>query len=121
MEKVLKILVLDDEFLIRRSLQMTAESLGHQVKTAADGKTALSFWSDFNPDLAFVDILMPGMTGFEFLKKIPKDSSAKIILISAHDNLEEKEIKSAGASLFVKKPFDDIFKLMEKAVKLVLP
>lgn len=114
-----KILVVDDEFLIRRSLKLAGESRGHIMKEAEDGLSAFSLWSSFCPDLAFIDVLMPKMDGLELLKNIPRDSKTKIIIISAHDKLSEKDIQNKGADLFVKKPFNDIFKLIEQAEDLI--
>ena len=88
------------------------------MKEAEDGLLALSLWSSFDPDLAFIDVLMPKMDGLELLNKIPKDSKAKTIIISAHDELSEEDIKNKGADLFVKKPFNDIFKLIKQAEEL---
>lgn len=115
----MKILIVDDEILIRRSLQLAGESRGHVVRSAAHGIEALSLWPVFNPDLAFIDILMPEMDGLELLKKIPKDSKTKTIVISAHDEISGEDIKKMGADLFVKKPFSDIFLLIDQAEKLI--
>ena len=119
MKKILKILVVDDEILIRRSFQLAGESRGHIVQSAENGISALSFWSSFDPDLAFIDILMPHMDGFELLKQIPKESKAKTIMISAHDKMSEKDIKKKGADFFIRKPFNDIFQIIEQAEELV--
>ena len=116
----LKILVVDDEPLIRRSLKLVGESRGHIIKEAEDGLSALSLWSSFVPDLAFIDILMPKMNGLELLKQIPKCSKTKIIIISAHDELSETDLQKQGADLFVKKPFNDIFKLIDLAETLMI-
>ena len=118
MRKSLKILIVDDEVLIRRSLQLAGESRGHIVKSAEDGVSALSLWPSFGPDLAFIDILMPQMDGFGLLKKIPVESKAKTIMISAHDKMSERDIKKRGADLFIKKPFNDIFQIIERAEEL---
>ncbi len=115
----LKILVVDDEALIRRSIQLAGEARGHIVQTARDGWSALSLWADFNPDLAFIDILMPKMDGRELLRKIPESSKAKTVIISAHDEINEKDIQQMGADLFIKKPFSDIFLLIDQAEKLI--
>ena len=118
MKKKLKILIVDDEPLISRSLKMASESLGHLAKNVSSAEEALTVWPLFQPDLAFIDILMSGMSGLELLKQIPRKSHAKTILISAHDKLNEEEIKKAGADFFVKKPFDDIFVLIQQAEQL---
>ena len=120
MKKPLKILIVDDEPLIGRSLKIAGESLGHEAKAVSSGEEALDIWSEFQPDVAFIDILMQKMSGLELLKKIPKNSQTKTILISAHDKLNTEEIKKAGADCFIEKPFDDIFKLIQQAEKLIL-
>ena len=111
---------MDDEPLIRRSLKLAGESRGHIMKEAEDGLSALSLWPSFDPDLAFIDILLPKMDGLTLLKKILKNSKTKTILISAHDKMSEEDIKKSGADLFVKKPFADIFQLIEQAEALIL-
>ena len=118
-KRALKILIVDDEPLISRSFKMAGESLGHQIKTVSSAEEALKIWPLFQPNLAFIDILMSGMSGLELLKKIPKDFQTKTVLISAHDQLDEEEIKKAGADHFIKKPFDDIFSLIQKLAILV--
>ena len=118
MSKSLKFLVVDDEFLIRRALSLAGQSQGHIVKEAENGKEALKLWSSFEPDLAFIDILMPEMDGFQLLEKIPKDSKTKLIIISAHDDLKEREIKNKWVELFIQKPFESIFQVIETAEEL---
>lgn len=118
-EKSFRVFVLDDEFLINRSLEMALKSMGHEVQSAFNAEEALSSWRAFQPHLAFVDILLPGRSGLDFLKQRPRDCFAKIVLISAHDDLNEEEIATAGADLFVKKPFENIFDFVEKSLDLL--
>ena len=117
----LKIFILEDEILINRSLEKVARGLGHHCLTTKSGEEALEKWPDFNPDLAFIDVLLPGMSGLEFLKKLGNKGKiqAKIVLISAHEDLKSQDIESVGASRLVKKPFDDIFQLMEESISLL--
>lgn len=119
MKKSFRIFILDDEFLINRSLQIAAVSMGHQVQKAFSAEEALDLWDKFKPDLAFVDILLPGMSGLDFLKQRPQGFSTKVILLSAHDDLNKEEIQSAGADLFVKKPFKNVFKFVERSLQLL--
>ena len=114
-----KIFILDDELLIQRSLERAVQFLGHQSLSSSSAEEALKLWPPFNPDIGFVDILLPGMSGLEFLKNISGKTQAKIILISAHDDLKKEDIHSAGADRFFKKPFDDIFKLIEESLCLL--
>lgn len=115
----IKILIAEDEALIRRSLKIAGESRGHIVQTAENGLLALSVWDAFKPDLAIIDVLMPEMDGLELLKQIPKNSSTKIIVISAHDEMSKDSIKHTKADLFIKKPFKNIFKLIQTGEQLL--
>ena len=115
----LKILIVDDEQLIRKALKLSAERRGHRVKTAEDGAVGLEVWRNFKPDLIFLDVLMPGMDGFAVLQQIPESLKTKVIMISAHDELNREKAEKAGADLFIRKPFSDVFVLMEQAEELV--
>lgn len=119
MLRSLKILIVDDETLIRKALTLSAEKRGHKVKSAENGAKGLKTWLDFKPDLIFLDVLMPDMNGFAVLNHIPENLKAKIIMISAHDDLDEKETEKAGVDLFIKKPFPDVFQLIKQAEELV--
>lgn len=114
----MKILVVDDEPLVRRSLARVAGSRAHTVLEAADGEEGLKIWRSENPDLVFLDVLMPGLTGPQVLKEI-QPSSAKVILISAYTGEYNVDTaKNLGADLFIPKPFQDIFKVIEIAERL---
>lgn len=115
----MKILIVDDEPLVRRALRRVAEMRGHQVVEAEDGSQGLEVWRKTNPDLIFLDVLMPGLSGPQVMKEIGVDHGAKVVLISAYSgeyNLETA--KSIGADMFVPKPFEDIFSIVETAEKL---
>ena len=119
MSRILKILIVDDELLIRKALTLSAEQRKHRVKSAENGTKGLKIWLDFKPELVFLDVLMPDMDGFTLLRQIPDNLKTKVILISAHDDLSQKELAEAGADLFIKKPFANVFQLMAQAEKLV--
>ena len=119
MSESLKILIVDDERLIRKALALSAEQRGHRVQLAENGTKGLKIWLDFKPELIFLDVLMPDMDGFALLRRIPESLKTKVILISAHDDLSQKDLAEAGADLFIKKPFANIFQLMERAERLV--
>ena len=117
----MKILVVDDEDVVRRSLVRAAQVRDHQVKEARDGEEGLKVWGEFKPDLVFLDILMPGLSGPQVLKELSQDmTEAKVILISAYSGeFDAKNTLSHGADLFVQKPFPDIFKVIEQGEELV--
>lgn len=116
----MRVLIVDDEALVRRSLSRALKSRGYEVTEAANGIDGLQAWRSFNPDLVFLDVLMPGLTGPEVLKEIGPKNSAKVILISAFSG--EHNMQTAqhmGASLFIPKPFEDIFAVVKMAEDLL--
>ena len=115
----MKVLVVDDETLVRRSLSRVCSGRNHEVKEAEDGERGLELWSSFQPDLVFLDILMPKLTGLEVLKKVKKSPTVKVILMSAYTGgIAPEEARAAGADLFLAKPFEDIFSVIQRAEEL---
>lgn len=117
----MKILIVDDEILVRRSLVRALTQKQHDVKEAANGIEGLKLWKSWDPDLVFLDVLMPGLTGPEVLKDIGKVGHAKVILMSAfsgeHNMLTAQQM---GADIFIPKPFEDIFAIVKTAEDLML-
>lgn len=111
----MKVLVVDDEALIRRSLSRVLRSRGHEAFEAVDGLEGRARWQEHDPDLVFLDVLMPGMTGPELLEEIGAGRRAKVILMSAFSDLEDP---GRGADLFVAKPFEDLFAIVAQAEEL---
>jgi two-component system, response regulator PdtaR len=119
----MKILVVDDEPLVRKSLGRAFKTRGHQVVEAVDGTEGLSRWLDSAPDVVFLDVLMPGLSGPEVLKEVlPRLGPAwkgRVILMSAYSGEHNVSTAQAmGADLFVPKPFDDVFAVVTKAEEL---
>jgi two-component system, response regulator PdtaR len=114
-----KILIVDDESIVRRSLRRAAESRGHQVFEANDGEQCLQLWKSSKPDLVFLDVLMPGLTGPQVLEEISDRGGAKVVLMSAYTGTDEKQKKSwPSYDLFIPKPFENIFEVIERAERL---
>lgn len=112
----MKILIVDDEPLVRRSLSRAFASEGYSVLEAVDGKAGLDMWIKEQPEVAFVDVLMPGLTGPQLLQSLPESvrSQTKVILMSAFTGEGGANFVSAtGADKFIQKPFDDIFSLVK--------
>lgn len=113
----MKVLIVDDEPLVRRSLKRAFEAKGHEVVDAVDGRTALKIWLEFLPDVVLLDVLMPGLSGPEVLRQLGPDRGlAKVILMSAYSgdyNLETAQ--KIGADLFHPKPFEDVFGIVKLA------
>ncbi|MAV91099.1 MAG: response regulator [Bdellovibrionaceae bacterium] len=116
----MKILVVDDEKLIRRSLQKAAQKKGHLVEVAEDGKIGLKIWKEFQPDLVFLDVLMPEMDGPTLLQMRPLEPAAKVILMSAFTGkYDSDKAQKMGADLFIPKPFEDINEVIQVAENLI--
>ena len=116
----MKVLIVDDEALVRRSLSRAFLSQGHQVAEAADGTKGLEMWRSLAPDLVFLDVLMPGLSSPEVIREMGSDRVGKVILMSAFAG--EHNIETAqqiGADLFIPKPFDDIFDVLKMAEELL--
>ena len=117
----MKILIVDDEALVRKSLKRAAESRGHEVVEAEDGEQGLKKWGEISPDLVFLDVLMPGLTGPQLLQELPDRLGAITVLMSAYTGDTESESRAwPSYDLFISKPFENIFEVVEKAEKLRL-
>ncbi len=101
-----KILVVDDESQITRVLRTTLSSNGYDVRTAADGPSALDVMGDWKPDLVITDLSMPEMNGIELCGEIRKRSEIPIIVLSVKGEERTKiEALDSGADDYVVKPF----------------
>jgi CheY-like chemotaxis protein len=117
----MRALVVDDEPLVRLSLRRALEKRGHEVLEAEDGQVALEKWSEFSPDIVYLDVLMPRMSGPDLLKNLPLDkrASTKVILMSAFaGEYDLHKARALGADLFIPKPFADVFAVIEAAEEL---
>ena len=105
-----RILIVDDEALNLKLLAAKLSSKGYRIATAGDGKTALEITKTEPPDLILLDIMMPGMDGYEVtarLKADPETSNIPIILVTALTGEDEKKKGlAAGADEFINKPLN---------------
>jgi len=101
-----RILVVDDEAEIRRSVRMILEYEGHDVQEASSGPEALALVQREAPDLVFLDIKMPGMDGLEALQKMREvNDGVPIVIISGHATVSTAvEATKLGAFDFIEKP-----------------
>ncbi len=115
-------LVIDDEPLVRRSLERVLQLSGFEVMQAADGLLGLQMWLEHRPDVVLLDVLMPGLSGPQVLEKVPQELKAqtKIMMMSAFTGeFTQTKAHELGAQLFVAKPFDDIFEVVKKVKSLL--
>jgi len=101
-----KVLVVDDEPQITRTLRHSLGAHRYDVRTAADGISALDTFRDWRPDLIITDLQMPEMDGIELCREIRKLSQLPIIVLSVRGE-ERTKVKAldAGADDYVTKPF----------------
>jgi len=99
-------LIVDDDIRMLRMMQRILELEGYRVRTASDGKAALDAFDEENPDLVLLDIMMPGLDGYQVLESIRKHSDVPIIMITAKLDVDSiKQAVDLGADDYVKKPF----------------
>ena len=101
-----RILVVDDEAPIRRSLKVNLESRGYKVDTAETGDKAISAFENRRPDLLILDLLMPGMGGIDVVRKLRAVSTLPIIVVSAiGEEAQKVQALELGADDYITKPF----------------
>jgi two-component system response regulator AtoC len=115
-----KILVVDDERLVRWSLRQKCEEWGYQVIEAEAGEPGLKLAQHESPDLVLLDVRLPDLSGLEVLDQLKKNGDARaIIMITADPQLEDVKVAlKLGAYDFVGKPLD--FDELHVAVKNAL-
>ena len=102
----LRVLIADDSLSMRLLLQRVLANRGHQVYEAGDGDQAVQLLHAHHPDVAILDVIMPGLDGLEVCRAVRADAdfaSLKIIMISA--NATVADAVAAGADSFLVKPF----------------
>jgi len=107
MKKAVKILVVDDEAIIRDSLRDWLSDVGYQVLTAENGPQALEIIQKEKPGIAFVDLVMPGMDGIELLKRAKEISpNIEVVIITAYASIPTAiTAMREGAYDYIEKPF----------------
>jgi DNA-binding NtrC family response regulator len=115
-----KVLIVDDEKLVRWSLRQKCEEWGYHVLEADNGAAALRVAHNESPDLVLLDVRLPDASGIELLEQLKKSGDARaVIMITADPQLEDvKTALKLGAYDFVGKPLD--FDELAVAVKNAL-
>lgn len=121
-EKLIFLLVEDEEVLLR-AIYLSLHSEGYTVATATDGESALNMANRLKPNVILLDLLLPKMDGFEFLKKIKAIPSLKdipvIVLSNLGDDADISKAKQLGAvDYFVKADTD--LTVLSKKIKNIL-
>jgi two-component system phosphate regulon response regulator PhoB len=105
-----KVLVAEDDLAIRELLGYLLDSSGHEVLTCADGTTALDLARREHPDLAVLDVSMPGMTGLEVCRALRASGETEllpVLILTSHGQwLDVSTGFDAGADDYLVKPFE---------------
>lgn len=105
--KGVKILLIDDEPHILQFLEFGLQNEGFEIRTALDGIKGVTAAAEFQPQVIVLDVMMPGMDGFEACRMMKKSGiNAAIIMLTAKDEIEDR-VKglSLGADDYLIKPF----------------
>ncbi|HLP96481.1 MAG TPA: response regulator [Saprospiraceae bacterium] len=106
-----KVLIVDDEPKIVLAIEFLLQREGYRTEKAYDGIQALEVAEAFQPDILILDVMMPGLNGFEVGQKIrqmPSLEYTKIIFLTAKGTQRDKETGYAsGAEMYMIKPFDN--------------
>jgi len=105
----LKIMVIDDSKTIRRTAETLLQREGYEVITAVDGFEALSKIAEANPDIVFVDIMMPRLDGYQscaLIKNSQNYQNIPVIMLSSKDGLfDQAKGRVVGSDEYLTKPF----------------
>jgi DNA-binding response OmpR family regulator len=100
------ILVVDDEKTLRDTLEYNLRREGYRVHTAADGNEAIRLAYDERPDLIILDIMLPGVSGFDVCRAVRKQLTVPILMLSAREEEIDKVLGlELGADDYLTKPF----------------
>lgn len=102
------VVLVEDEEVLRRTLARTLEREGHDVRTAESAEEALELVQRGPPDLLLTDYRLPGMSGYELLRKVKQDQrGVAVILLTAHGTIEDAVAAMRdGAADYLRKPVD---------------
>ncbi len=104
--KGVRILAVDDEPHILQFLELGLKNEGYEVRCADNGLTAIADMEEFKPHVVILDVMMPGMDGFEVVRHLKKLDNVAIIMLTARDEVDDR-VKglSIGADDYMVKPF----------------
>jgi two-component system OmpR family response regulator len=102
-----RVLVVDDEPALAELLSMALRYEGWEVRTAADGMTAVRLGRDFSPDAVVLDMMLPDLDGLEVLRRLRRDGTdVPVLFLTAKDSVEDRVAGlTAGGDDYVTKPF----------------
>ena len=117
-----KILIIDDDLRLDKMLVFMFEGQGLETEFADSGSHALEILTHFRPDAIILDLMMPGMDGFEVCETIKKDTALKdipvIVLTALPSDVHMERALSLGACAYIEKPFVSA-KMLDKIKEVI--
>lgn len=122
-----KILIVDDEIHIRLLLEQTLEIIENndlELLMATNGDEALSMIEENNPDIVFLDLMIPGLNGFEICNIVKQNLKLKtniIFLTAKGQEIDRQQGINSGADMYITKPFnpDEIVEIVKKKLNIL--
>nr|WP_256564069.1 response regulator transcription factor [Allokutzneria sp. A3M-2-11 16] len=119
MGAVAMVLVVEDDRAVREALQLSLRRQGHDVHVADSGERGLAFLREQRPDLVLVDLMLPGIDGFETCRRIRAEGDLPIIVLTARsDDFDVVAGLEAGADDYVVKPVEP--RVLDARIRAVL-
>lgn len=101
-----KILVVDDEISLQETVAYNLKKQGYEVQTTGDGAEALDLAREMNPDLIILDVMLPGLDGFEICRILRKEMTTPVLMLTARDDEIDRVVGlEVGADDYMAKPF----------------
>ena len=102
-----KVLIVDDDDYISDLVSLYLEKEQFQTKSALDGESALKLFAEFKPDIVILDLMLPGIDGYQVCREIRKTSQVPILMLSANGEVFDRVLGlELGADDYLVKPFD---------------
>jgi DNA-binding response OmpR family regulator len=101
-----KILVVDDEISLQETVAYNLKKQGYDVQTTGDGAEALDLAREMQPDLIILDVMLPGLDGFEICRILRKEMTTPVLMLTARDDEIDRVVGlEVGADDYMAKPF----------------
>jgi DNA-binding response OmpR family regulator len=104
-----RVLIVEDDDNIRQLIAITLRKPGREIVESPDGETAVNLARSLLPDLVILDVMMPGMNGYQVCEKLrsdPATASLRVVFLTSRSGVPaESAMKKAGADFILQKPF----------------
>lgn len=103
-----KLLIVDDDLLVRDLLQATFDFGAHEIAQASDGAAAIDAFTRAPADVVILDLDLPGLSGAEILRRLLQLGDPRVIVLTGSGTGREALLRAAGADAYLTKPFSPV-------------